>query len=149
MIGIHAANTDGLIRDGDAEFCCLCNIAHTKIETTNNEELPFTYAGLEIAQDGDGTLSANQSYNYGKFEELELPKMFSDFMSQRMNLARLANRPSRPTRLYLTTVLSDEENVRDLTTYVRATSSEGNTIRLQSASVNTLLSPQYQVAARH
>ena len=67
-------------------------------ETTNDDETPFTYAGCVISRNEGGMVSVNQGYYSGKFKELELPKTLSDFMSQRMKLAWLAN--SRSDLLY-------------------------------------------------
>ena len=80
LIGIHGAYVDYFIRAGDAKFHRTCNVPHAKLETYNNEDLPFSYAGFEILLNRDGMVSVNQSHYSGYFKALQLPKTFSDVM---------------------------------------------------------------------
>ena len=98
LIGVHASYVDDLLRAGTRSFREACQVTSATFETSPDEELPFTFAGIQIKKTNHGMLSIDQSFYLKKLEELPKDAAFPSFRSMRMRLAWMAN--SRPDICY-------------------------------------------------
>ena len=94
LIGINASYVDDLLRAGTPDFRKICKITNERFETSPDEELPLTFAGIQLSKSPEKTICIDQSFYLRKLEELEKDATFPSFRSMRMKLAWLAN--SRP-----------------------------------------------------
>ena len=87
---IHRSCVDDLIRAGNDEFRDWCEPTHERFETGGDEELPITFAGINITEQNN-ILSMDQPFYVKLIEELDPSSSLADFRSMRMKLAWLAN----------------------------------------------------------
>ena len=94
LIGMNRSYVDDLQRPGNFKLKRLCETKHQKLETTLDEDHPFSFAGSEIRPLPDDYFTLNQSFNLEKIEILSDKDAWNVFASRRTMLAWLAN--SRP-----------------------------------------------------
>ena len=80
-----------LLRAGKQEFKELCQKTHHRFETSGDDSLPLTFAGLTVSKKHEGFLTIDQTFYLQKLECIESTSTFANFRSMRMRVAWLAN----------------------------------------------------------
>ena len=91
LIGMNGTYVDDLLRCGLPEFESMVQKTYERFETTGTEELPFTFAGINIRLQPDDSFALDQLFYHQKLETLQTTATFSEFRSMRMKLAWLAH----------------------------------------------------------
>ena len=91
LIGINGTYVDDLLRCITKKFEEKSKLTYDKFETSDAEELPLTFAGINIQQKPDDSYALDLLFYHRKLEHLPAAAEFSEFRSMRMKLAWMIN----------------------------------------------------------
>ena len=86
LVGINGTYVDDLLRCSTKKFEEKAKIIYDKFETSSTEELPLTFAGINIQQKPDDSFALDQLFYHRKLEHMPTAAEFSEFRSMRMKL---------------------------------------------------------------
>ena len=88
LIGMNGSYVDDLLRAGTQQFKELCQKTHNSFETSGDDNLPLTFAGLTVSNKHEGFLTTDQTFYLQKLKCIE-SSTFANFVSMPMRFAWL------------------------------------------------------------
>lgn len=89
LIGMNWSYVDDMLQAGNRAYENICQRTHDTFESSRDDHVPFTFAGLNIDHT-NGTLSIDQRFYLSKLEELPMESSYCDYRSMRIRTAWLA-----------------------------------------------------------